>query len=571
MRANPLAVFVLFCSIISAAFAWYAWQKRTTHKSQLFSVFMVSMAIYTFGYSMELASVTLPAMLFWSKIGYFGIFAFPTLFLLFVAQFTGRDNWLRWRYILLLFVIPSLLLIAKLTDDRFHLVYSHVWVDNNGAIPLLGYTPGPIYPFALYACIPVGLGMLFLWQKRRISSGVFRKQLSLMLAGTMLPLLVFIFYMSGYHPFPELEFLDLNVFMYVIWGVGLGWAFFHFHLFALVPVARDMIFERLDDGVMVLDDQMRLVDVNHAAMNVMAWAKPPIGQTASQIFPNWENLQNMFEPGETVIPVKTEFQHAAREIPTYFELSSTALLDKSDKGIGWLVVIRDITERKLAEETQLKLAAMEERQRLARDLHDSVNQSIHGMVLFSETLIATLDKDNIDRAKQIAERMQESARQALKETRRLLYQIQADDALKEIDFIQDLEMRLLTVERRAGVKATIHQEGTVDDFPPEWQKNLFWITIEALNNALKHAQAHSVQIIVRNTANETEGDTPHLYLEIKDDGKGFDPEEPRSGGFGLKSMQERADLLGGKLAIISSPGRGTSVCVTVTRKGLKGY
>lgn len=225
----------------------------------------------------------------------------------------------------------------------------------------------------------------------------------------------------------------------------------------------------------------------------------------------------------------------------------------------YMAVKEDITEQIQAQEALLKLAAVDERQRLARNLHDSVNQSIHGMVLFSETLVSTLEKNNMERARQIADRILESARQALKETRLMLYQIQPSSVDKEVDLINDLETRLLTVERHAGVRAQIIQEGSLEHCPQAWHENLFWITIEALNNAMKHAQARSIKISIRSFPRR-------LDLEIVDDGVGFDAAKPRSGGLGLQNMHERAHLLGGELTILSMIDRGTRVSFGVDIK-----
>lgn len=219
-----------------------------------------------------------------------------------------------------------------------------------------------------------------------------------------------------------------------------------------------------------------------------------------------------------------------------------------------LASLIDITERKQAETALLQLAAFEERQRLARDLHDSVNQSIHSLVLFSETLISTLEKNNPTRAIQISKRLQESARQALKEARLMLYEMQPSITERDMDFIQDLETRLSTVERRAGIKVHVVQDGSMDYCPREWYENLFWITIEALNNALKHAQARNMLIII-------ECSPQSVNLEIVDDGIGFDTARVRGGGFGLRNMRERSDLLGGELTIVSSPEKGSRVCL----------
>lgn len=229
------------------------------------------------------------------------------------------------------------------------------------------------------------------------------------------------------------------------------------------------------------------------------------------------------------------------------------------------IIFDDVTDRRTAEkklqraqsqlmEQQSAMAAFNERQRLARDLHDSVNQSIHSLVLFSETLNAVIEKNRFERVKQIAERLQESARQALKETRLMLYELQPSVAGRSVDLVRDLEARLATVEQRAGVKAQIVQEGLLDYCPQDWHENLFWITIEALNNALKHAQARKVQVTIRCSPQ-------HVELEVIDNGKGFDPGKPRAGGLGLRNMHERAAVIGGKITIISTPKQGTTVRV----------
>ncbi len=155
MKINMISTIVFICGLMSAIIAIYAWHNRATRGSKLLSAFMASMTVYVMGYSMELASLNLPSMLFWSKIGYLGIFSFPTLFLIFVLQYTGRDKWLTRRNILLMFLIPTFLLVCKFTDDNFHLVYGNTWVDTSGLIPSARIYTRPYLSFGfiyLYTC-----------------------------------------------------------------------------------------------------------------------------------------------------------------------------------------------------------------------------------------------------------------------------------------------------------------------------------------------------------------------------------------------------------------------------------
>jgi PAS domain S-box-containing protein len=205
------------------------------------------------------------------------------------------------------------------------------------------------------------------------------------------------------------------------------------------------------------------------------------------------------------------------------------------------------------------MAVIEERQRLARDLHDSVSQSLHSLNLFSETLISSLEKGNKERAHQLAERLQESARQALKEARLMLYQLQPSEVEAQVDLVHEIETRLSSVEERSGLRTSLLLEGNANDCPVIWRENLFRITIEALNNSLKHAQAYNVTVRLRCDADRAE-------VQIADDGIGFDLNRMHSGGMGLRNMHERAELLGGTLAIRSTPNEGTRVTVCVEKR-----
>ena len=683
MRLNFLAEIVFLSGLGALIFAYYSWRHRSGPGFLTFSAFMCAMAVYVLGYSLELASLDLPLMLFWSKISYLGIFLFPTLFLVFVIQYTGNDQWLTSKKLALLFAVPIFLLTAKWSDDFTHLVYSSTWIDTSAGFPLLGFTRGPLYPLALYSSIPVMAGIVLLWIKQQHTPQIYRQQATLLALSAMLPLLVFIAYMSGFQPFPNYKFVDWNGFMYVLWGSGLTWAIFRYQLFDLKPNARDTLIEIMNDAMIVLDDRNRLADANPEAARILGWSNLPIGQPASKVFSVWEDLQAACQTYAATNGLRMEIQQPTRTQDTFYDLSISPLLNRVGIRIGLLIVLHDITGRKLAEqelrasqetfqryfnnapvgictiapdrhwldvndriyeitgysaaelseltwldltfpadhdkevklaeemlrnqrdayqldkrivhktgalidvsidvtcyrnpdgkvryflasvvditerkkgeEALQKMASYEERQRLARDLHDSVNQSIHGLVLLSETLTVNLEKNNPEHTRLIAERLQKSAQQALKETRLMLYQMKPTDVGKRLNLIEAVESRLQMVENHAGVQTQFIQEGSVDAYPQDWSEGLFRVTMEALNNSLKHADAKKVKVVLCCAPHE-------LSLEIADDGKGFDPAMPRSGGLGLQNMQERVRLLGGECLVLSTPGKGTRVCVTV--------
>ena len=213
-----------------------------------------------------------------------------------------------------------------------------------------------------------------------------------------------------------------------------------------------------------------------------------------------------------------------------------------------LGILQDISDRKYNEEAAIMLSAFEERQRLARDLHNSVSQSLHSLVLFAETVSYNFEQNQLDQLEYLIGRMSVSARQAYKEMRLMLYELQAPWEKTHLSLQEALQARLRAVESRAQIDAKLIVDG-FPQWPQEWEGELFWIATEALNNALKHSRANQVRIHLRNDEGLT-------VLEVIDNGNGFDPATVRPGGMGLDNMAARAAKIGGILAVVSAPGEG---------------
>jgi PAS domain S-box-containing protein len=322
-------------------------------------------------------------------------------------------------------------------------------------------------------------------------------------------------------------------------------------------------------GMCVTSPERGWIEVNDHLCQMLGYSRAELGQLTWVDVTHPDDLDsdlvlfNQILSGE-----RNSYQLDKRFVHKEGAIVSTTLYvschRNPDGNVAYLLAaLVDISERKQAEEalqqaqTQLleqqrAMAALDERQKLRRDLHDSVNQSIHSLVLFADTLAAMLETNQFERAKQLGEHLKESARQALKETRLMLYELQPHAVREDMDLVQELEWRLATVERHAGIKAQLTLKGNIAHCPAAWYESLYRITIEALNNALKHAQARNTQVLLRCT--------PRLLeLSVTDDGLGFDPHRPHVGGLGLQNMRERAALLGGEVTITSTSGGGTSV------------
>jgi signal transduction histidine kinase/HAMP domain-containing protein len=202
-----------------------------------------------------------------------------------------------------------------------------------------------------------------------------------------------------------------------------------------------------------------------------------------------------------------------------------------------------------------QLAVIKERSRMARELHDSVTQSLYSLTLFAEAGRRLALAGDLNQVSTYLTRLGETARQALKEMRHLVYELRPLD-LEQEGLVGALQQRLDAVEGRSGVQTRLLVEAA-REVPALVEAQLYRIAQEALNNALKHAEATIVTVRLGQ-------DGEQVVLEVMDDGRGFDPDVPSGrGGLGLTSMRERAERMGGTLAIRAAPGKGTTVLVTV--------
>jgi signal transduction histidine kinase len=197
-----------------------------------------------------------------------------------------------------------------------------------------------------------------------------------------------------------------------------------------------------------------------------------------------------------------------------------------------------------------ELAKMEERQRIARDLHDAVTQTLFSASMMAETLLLSIADEKTSTSLQ---RVQQLIQGALAEMRTLLIELRPE-AL-ETTALSDLLQHLaqMTIARTSSqVEVHIDQEIVLE---PDVKTVFYRVAQEALNNIIKHARASHVDI-------ELQRDQGVVLLRISDNGNGFDPTDLRAGHFGIDIMDERAQMINASLAVNSTINKGTDVTLT---------
>jgi signal transduction histidine kinase len=213
----------------------------------------------------------------------------------------------------------------------------------------------------------------------------------------------------------------------------------------------------------------------------------------------------------------------------------------------------DLSERVARDTVRRVISAQElERQRLARELHDETGQALTSILLGLKAIRAADTDAGAERAETD---VRDLVVQALQDVRSLAVELRPT-ALDDFGLVPALERLAGTFEERSGIRTAVESSLSDERLPPEAETALYRVVQEALTNVVKHAGAETVSIVVARRG-------PGVSAVIEDDGRGFDAAEVRDDALGIVGMRERLALLGGTLAVESTPGIGTSLVAYV--------
>jgi PAS domain S-box-containing protein len=328
--------------------------------------------------------------------------------------------------------------------------------------------------------------------------------------------------------------------------------------------------DRPDTSRLTLAAQHGLPEAAAAALKAVALGQSGVGQVAQQREPLVcldlqadLALARLPALGDFSAYVGAPMRARGRKIVGVLSVFSGDAVSVSVEAVTLLASIADqmggIVENAWLRRQAESAAVMEERQRLARELHDSVTQALYSLVLIASAAKSMAEAGNLARLGQHLDTIDETAQLALREMRLLIHALRPP-ILEQVGLAEALRLRLGAVEERVGLKTQLTIDA-IGDLAPGLEAELYSMALEALNNALKHAQATLVTVRL---ASENDA----VVMEIGDDGRGFDLQQALlRGGLGLTSLRERVEKLGGELAVLSATGGGSKIRVKVPRTG----
>jgi PAS domain S-box-containing protein len=318
--------------------ALYVWWRRKVPWAKTGALLVLASAIWTLGYTLELASVSLSAKIFWAKVQYVGIVVVPTGGLAFTLQYTGHRKWLRVG-VLLASIVPLATLLLAITNEAHGLIWSKVW--NRTVSSAVGEyldsdkTFGPGYwVFVAHSAIVALIAFFLLLQMLVRSSHLYRWQAIVMLSAALISLLGCAIELFNDSP------PDFIVLGFALTSLALAWSLARLRRGDIVSVSHGAVFRSLNDGVVVLDAQDCVVDLNPAAQRLVDRTKA-IGQPAEHLWPDWHARVDHAPNPEMTLEVEGE-----RRI---YGVSISPVSDWRGRLVSRVLVLHDITEHKRAE------------------------------------------------------------------------------------------------------------------------------------------------------------------------------------------------------------------------------
>lgn len=421
MSFNQPGTIMLIAAFISLLLSIYAWQKKQNITGIYLSLLLLSSAIWALFYGLEILSSHLLIMKIYLFISYFGITSLPVFWLLFASRYTGTEKWINNKTLILVFTIPVLSILMHATNHFHSLFYTSVTLGEIDNINYLKLEPGIFWWINIvYSHIVTIAGLiLFVQLMFKLEKGQ-RIPIVFFVSGALIPYVVNVLYISGVRPY---GFLDLTPMAFILMGFVIIFGVFTVKLFDISPLAVDLFFRNTPDIIFVRNSQGNIVNQNPAAQRLM--------DDLGNFNKNDKNSGVLDEMIFNETPGLSELKILGK----YYEKTVTKISNRKAVNIGTLILLRDVSKAREAQEEIEKLANLQNLlMRMASnyinlkidDIEEGISQSLCEIGTYAEADRAYIFDYDWE-----------------KNTCSNTYEWCADGISKEIDNLQDIPVSIL--------------------------------------------------------------------------------------------------------------------------------
>lgn len=571
-----LILILFLATIINICLAIYSLVFRKNSLSYIFAAYSIAIGFYTLGYALELSSSTLLEIKSWLKVEYMGISFLPTIWMLLVLQYVGKENILRKRYLVAMYGFSFITLLLHFTNDYHHLFYKAVSLDTTSEHVLVSLTKGVWYWFhQAYANLTTLVGSILLIQMFFSASKAYRKQTSIMLLSSFVPWVFYLVYITGHSPHNiDLIAIGLTI-SCVIYAIGL----FRYSLFEFVPLALENVFENMEDAVIIIDRNNNVANFNKSAIQLFPILnRPNNSRSIKAILSEYTQLYNLSATKiKQVIDIEVEIDNEIK----YYHTRITTISGGNKKAIGQIIILTDITEKKKAldklieNESRLKELVATKDKFFSIIAHDLMNP-FNALFGYGQLLKNSLEEKSYSEAINYTEIINNSSKQVYSLLQNLLIWSRAQTG--NMRFIaENVNINHLITEVYGLLNSVAHSKkiSVSIDAPEDIEVPA---DFNMLNAVLRNLVSNAIKFTDRNGSIRIKAYTENDYIIVcvSDTGVGIEKEnlknifsigqsvsskgtENETGtGLGLIICKEFIEMHRGKVWVESTPGKGSS-------------
>ncbi len=335
----------ILSAIVSITVGIYCWRKRQVKGAAMYALAVFAQTSWTIGYIFELLAPDIETKIFWDNFQFIGGAVWLTAFLAFTMQFTDNQDRLP-KFVYTLVSIPGALVVLLAFTNQIHsLMRTNARLISGDPFDALIYDfTYSILLWGSYSYLVIIVCAIVLFLRIKQTYSLYRLQVGLVLLWVFIPVAGTVVTITLLSQFP---YRDITPFTTILSNIIIAWALFRYRLFDVVPMAREKVIDSIQDHVVVIDHEDRIVDINPAAIKASGLENVSvIGRPAEEIFAAWKDL---IENYRNVQHVQTEIEIPGENGVMYFDLRIHPLYEKQGKLKGRVFVTRNITDVKKAE------------------------------------------------------------------------------------------------------------------------------------------------------------------------------------------------------------------------------
>ena len=340
----PFSIAYAIAGILSLLSAAAVMERKSNPGHRQFALLMLSLTVWSFSSIFEAGALSIAGKLTWSKLQYLGAVTISPLWFLFAAEYTNQKKFLKSFPRFLIWLIPSITLILAFTSEYHKLLWKKI------SIPDISANHVAIYDHGIWFPVHIGFSYLVLivgtfWLIRALLKSPRKKQgqALVILFSMAISWASNIIYVLGLSP---VEGLDITTLAFTFSALVLVWMIFGNRLFDLIPIARNTLVDSMPDGVIVLDSDDRVIDINPAAIKLSGYEGPsPIGFSIWEMFKDYLEL---IEPLRDKPNIHVELDLPS-DPPRYLDVKIDNIPTSDKANTGQIITLRNITRRKTSE------------------------------------------------------------------------------------------------------------------------------------------------------------------------------------------------------------------------------